>query len=91
MDKDKRKPKPLSKRRVPPPEGSLEWLTEDIERPRRPHFSIWRAFNILAALIAAYLVLGAIFGTFHPATCLLTIPLGLVLYELWYLLFETSV
>jgi fatty acid desaturase len=91
MDKQGRKAKPPPQRRVPPPEGSLEWLTEDIDRPRRPHFSIWRAFGILAALIAAYLVLGVIFGPLHPATCLLAIPLGLALYELWYLLFETSV
>ena len=89
MDKRGRKAKPPPQ--VPPPEGSLEWLTEDIERPRRPHFSIWRALSILAAMIAAYLVLGVFFGSLHPATCLLTIPLGLVLYELWYLLFETSV
>jgi fatty acid desaturase len=78
------------RRRVPPPEGSLEWLTEDIERPTRPRFSIWRALGILAAMIAASAILSVILGP-HPATCLLTIPLGLVLYELWYLLFETSV
>jgi fatty acid desaturase len=78
------------KRRVPPPEGSLEWLTEDIERPRRPQFSIWRALGILAAMIAALTILNVIFGP-SPVTCVLTIPAGLALYEIWYLMFETSV
>jgi len=77
-------------RRVPPPEGSIEWLTEDIERPTRPRFTIWRALGILAAMFAAFSLLSVIFGS-HPATCLLTIPAGLALYEVWYLLFETSV
>ncbi len=82
--------KPPPKRQAPPPEGSMEWLTEDIERPRHPHFSIWRALGIVAAMIAAFMILNVIFGP-HPATCILTIPVGLVVYELWYQLFEKSV
>jgi hypothetical protein len=81
-------PKQPPTRPAPPPEGSYEWLVEDIERPTRPHFDIWRALGVLAAMIGANLLLGMIFGP-HPVTCLLTIPAGLVLYELWYLLFET--
>jgi fatty acid desaturase len=82
--------KPPPKRRVPPPEGSPEWLIDDVEHPRRPRFSIWRALGILAAMIAALMILNVIFGP-SPVTCVLTIPAGLVLYELWYLMFETSV
>ena len=48
--------KPPPKRQAPPPEGSMEWLTEDIERPRYPHFSIWRALGIVAAMIAAFMI-----------------------------------
>jgi hypothetical protein len=75
---------------VPPPEDLRDWQIDENKRPARPRFTIWRAFGILIAIIAANMLLSLIFGA-HAVTCFLTIPAGLALYEVWYVTFETVV
>jgi len=71
-----------------PPPRADDWLIDGKDdRPARPRWNIWRALGLAAAVIGANLFLSIIFGT-NAATCALSIPVGMALYELWYLTFE---
>lgn len=71
-----------------PPPRVDDWLVGGEEdRPARPRWNIWRALELAAAVIGALLFLSVIFGT-NAGTCVLSIPAGMALYEVWYLTVE---
>ncbi|MBN1200916.1 MAG: hypothetical protein JXJ20_03570 [Anaerolineae bacterium] len=57
--------------------------------PAKQPFSWWRLIARLGAIIIAFLILGIFFGP-SLVSCLLAPVLGIALYEIWYLTFESS-
>jgi hypothetical protein len=78
--------KRTTRRRRPADFGKF---VEDTAPARQPRFTKWSLIGLAGAIAVAFLIVSIFFGT-SLVSLFLSIIVGLVLYELWYLTFETS-